>query len=172
MHNYENVMCAIMVAKEFNVSNEVIKEALDNFGGVEHRMEFVRRINDREFYNDSKATNNKSTIVALSSFDSPVILLLGGLDRGQSFDELDNHLEHVKNVVCYGETRDKIKKYCEQKEIDVTIVEDLDEAVRLAYNLSEAGDTILLSPACASWDQFKSFEERGDKFKEIVDNLQ
>lgn len=172
MHNYENVMCAIMVAKQFNVSNEVIKEALDNFGGVEHRMEFVRRINDREFYNDSKATNNKSTIVALSSFDSPVILLLGGLDRGQSFDELDNHLEHVKNVVCYGETGDKIKKYCKQKEIDVTIVEDLDEAVRLAYNLSEAGDTILLSPACASWDQFKSFEERGDKFKEIVDNLQ
>ncbi len=171
-HNYENVMCAIMVAKQFNVSNEAIKEALDNFSGVEHRMEFVRRLNDREFYNDSKATNNKSTIVALSSFDSPIILLLGGLDRGQSFTELDGHLEHVKKVVCYGQTREKIKRYCEKKSIDVTVVDDMAEAVKLAYNLSEAGDTILLSPACASWDQFKSFEERGKKFKEIVDKLQ
>lgn len=172
MHNYENVMCALAVAREFNVSNEVIKEALDNFSGVEHRMEFVRRLNEREFYNDSKATNNKSTIVALSSFTSPVILLLGGLDRGQSFDELDGHMNYVKGVICYGETREKIKDYCDKRNIEVTVVDDLEEAVKLAYNLSEEGDTILLSPACASWDQFASFEERGEKFKEIVDSLQ
>ncbi len=172
MHNYENVMCALAVAREFNVSSDVIKEALDNFSGVEHRMEFVRRLNEREFYNDSKATNNKSTIVALSSFTSPVILLLGGLDRGQSFDELDDHMNYVKGVICYGETRDKIKDYCNSRGIEVTVVDDLDEAVKLAYNLSEEGDTILFSPACASWDQFSSFEERGEKFKEIVDNLQ
>ena len=172
MHNYENVMCALAVAREFNVSSDVIKEALDNFSGVEHRMGFVRRLNEREFYNDSKATNNKSTIVALSSFTSPVILLLGGLDRGQSFDELDDHMNYVKGVICYGETRDKIKDYCNSRGIEVTVVDDLDEAVKLAYNLSEEGDTILFSPACASWDQFSSFEERGEKFKEIVDNLQ
>lgn len=172
IHNYENVMCAIMVAKQFNVSNEVIKEALDNFGGVEHRMEFVRRFNEREFYNDSKATNNKSTIVALSSFTSPVILLLGGLDRGQSFDELDGHMDYVKKVICYGQTKEKIKEFCDKRNIDVTVVEDLDEATRVAYNLSDVNDTILFSPACASWDQFPSFEKRGDRFKEIVDKLQ
>ena len=172
MHNYENIMCALAVAKEFNASNEMIKEALDNFSGVEHRMEFVRRLHDREFYNDSKATNNKSTIVALSAFTSPVILLLGGLDRGQSFDELDGHMNYVKRIICYGETKEKIKNYCGKRNIDVTVVDDLEEAVKLAYNLSEEGDTILLSPACASWDQFSSFEERGKKFKEIVEGLQ
>ena len=172
MHNYENVMCAIMVAKQFGVTNEVIKEALDNFGGVEHRMEFVRRLNDREFYNDSKATNNKSTVVALSSFTTPVILLLGGLDRGQSFDELNGHMDYVKQVVCFGQTKEKIKDYCEKQNIEVTPVENLEEAVRLAYNISDENDTILLSPACASWDQFPSFEKRGNQFKEIVDSLQ
>ncbi|MBQ9011465.1 MAG: UDP-N-acetylmuramoyl-L-alanine--D-glutamate ligase [Bacilli bacterium] len=171
-HNYENVMCAIMVAKEFGVSNSVIKEALAKFSGVEHRMEFVRRLNDREFYNDSKATNNKSTIVALSSFESPVILILGGLDRGQSFDELNGHLDYVKSVVCYGQTKEKIEKYFTDKDIDVTVVDNLEEAVKLAYNLSEENDTILFSPACASWDQFDSFEQRGKLFKEIVENLQ
>ncbi len=171
IHNYENVMCAIMVAKEFNVSNEVIKEALDNFGGVEHRLEFVRRLNEREFYNDSKATNNASTIVALSSFNTPVILLLGGLDRGQSFDELNGHTDYVKTVVCYGETKNKIKDYCQQQNIDVTVVDTLEEAVKGAYNISSENDTILLSPGCASWDQFESFEVRGNEFKKIVDSL-
>lgn len=171
MHNYENIMCAIGVAKQFNVDNEFIKEALDNFGGVAHRLEFVRRFNDREFYNDSKATNNKSTIVALSAFNSPVILLLGGLDRSQSFDELASHLHFVKNVICYGETRNKISDFCKKQGISVTVVENLEEATKLAYNISVEGDTILFSPACASWDQFNSFEERGDRFKEIVNNL-
>jgi len=172
IHNYENVMCAIAIAKEFKVSNEAIKEALNNFAGAEHRIEFVRRFDDREFYNDSKATNNKSTIVALSSFENPIILLLGGLDRGQSFDELGSHLNNVKSVVCYGETKNKIFNYFNRKKIPVTQVEDLEEATKLAYNISDKGDVILLSPACASHDQFKSFEERGKKFKEIVENLQ
>lgn len=172
MHNYENVMCAIAIAKQFNVSNEAIKEALNNFAGAEHRMEFVRRFNDREFYNDSKATNNKSTITALSSFDTSVILLLGGLDRGLPFDDLKPYMDHVKAVVCYGETKDKIEEFCKGINIAVTKVDNLEEATKFAYNISEKGDTILLSPACASWDQFKSFEERGKKFKEIINNLQ
>lgn len=172
MHNYENVMCAIMIAKEFNVSNRTIIETLNNFGGVEHRMEFVSRINGREFYNDSKATNNKSTIVALSSFKSPVILLLGGLDRGQSFDELDGHMEYVKEVICYGQTKNKIEDYCKSRGINVTVTSNLKEATKCAYNLSEEHDTILLSPACASWDQYDSFEKRGEEFKEIIGELE
>lgn len=171
-HNYENVMCAIGVAKEFGVSDEHIKVALANFSGANHRMEFVRRFNDREFYNDSKATNNKSTTVALSAFNSPVILLLGGLDRGQSFDELAGYMTHVKEVICFGETKNKIVDFCNRLNESVSAVNNLEEAVRLAYNLSEEGDTILLSPACASHDQFKSFEERGDKFKAIVEGFQ
>ncbi|MCI9585800.1 MAG: UDP-N-acetylmuramoyl-L-alanine--D-glutamate ligase [Bacilli bacterium] len=170
-HNYENVMCAIGAAKEFGVNNEKIREALANFSGATHRMEFVRRFNDREFYNDSKATNNKSTTVALSAFNTPVILLLGGLDRGQSFDELREYMQFVKEVICFGETKNKIVDFCNSNDKSVTAVENLEEAVRLAYNLSDEGDTILLSPACASHDQFKSFEERGDKFREIVEGL-
>lgn len=171
VHNYENIMCAIMVAKEFNISNEIINEVLGNFSGVEHRLEFVRKINNREFYNDSKATNNKSTIVALSSFTSPVILLLGGLDRGQSFDELTDHLKYVKEIVCYGQTKEKINNYAAKQGKKVTTVDTLEEATRYAYNISEEGDTILLSPACASWDQYKSFEDRGQEFKQIVGGL-
>ena len=170
-HNYENVMCAILIAKQFDVSNETIREALANFAGVEHRIEFVNRTNDREFYNDSKATNNKSTIMALNAFDNPIILLLGGLDRGQTFDELTDHMTNVKEVVCYGETKENIKTYCEANNIKVTVVETLEEAVKAAYNLSEKGDTILLSPACASWDQFPSFEKRGEEFKRVVESL-
>ncbi len=171
-HNYENIMCAIGVAKELGIDNKYIKEALDNFGGVEHRLEFVDKINDREFYNDSKSTNNASTIIALSAFKTPVILLLGGLDRGGSFDELDGHLDYVKKIICFGETKDKIAKFCQKKNISVTETENLEEATKLAYNLSEPKDTILLSPACASHDQFKSFEERGQKFKEIISKFE
>ena len=108
----------------------------------------------------------------MSAFTSPVILLLGGLDRGQSFEELDGHMDYVRDVICYGETKKKISEFCQNKNISVTEVENLEEAVRLAYNISEEGDTILLSPACASWDQFPSFEKRGEKFKEIVEGLQ
>ena len=172
IHNYENVMCAILIAKQFNVSNDSIKEALNRFAGVEHRMEFVRRFENREFYNDSKATNNASTITALSAFDTPVILLLGGLDRGLPYDELAEHMKYVKAVVCYGETKDKIEEFCNRINVSVTKVDNLEEATKFAYNISEEGDTILLSPAHASWDQFKSFEERGEKFKEIINNLQ
>ncbi len=171
IHNYENVMCAIGVAKVLNIDNQYIKKALDNFSGVEHRMEFVRRLNEREFYNDSKSTNNTSTIAALSAFTTPIILLLGGLDRGQTFDELNGHMDHVKEVICYGQTKDKINDFCKDSGIAVTMTNDLDEAIKLAYNLSEKGDTILFSPACASQDQFASFEQRGEEFKSIVESF-
>lgn len=170
-HNYENIMCAIAVAKEFNISNEVIKNVLNKFFGVEHRLEFVTKLNEREFYNDSKATNVKSTIIALSSFNKPTILLLGGLDRGHSFDELIPYMNNVKYVVCYGETKDRIEIFCKNNGYKCYKLDNLTETTKKAYNLSSEGDIILLSPACASWDQYKCFEERGNEFKSIINNL-
>ncbi len=170
-HNYENIMCAIAAAKEFHVSNEAIKSVLNDFSGVEHRMEYVRRLEGREFYNDSKSTNNQSTIIALSSFQKPVILILGGLDRGQSFDELKDSMTYVKHVVCYGQTKEKIETFCLKNQIDCVVLDDLESAVKVAYNLSEEEDVILFSPACASQDQFQSFEERGKLYKQYVENL-
>ena len=171
VHNYENIMAAILVAKEFNVSDNVIREVLNNFAGVAHRIEFVTKVNGREFYNDSKATNVDSTITALKSFDNDIVLILGGLDRGHSFEPLISYLKNVKHIVCYGETKNRIKDFAIKNNIDVTVTENLDEAVHAAYNISLEGDTILLSPACASWDQYKNFEERGDEFKKIVSEL-
>ena len=171
IHNYENIMAAILVAKEFNISDKVIKEVLNNFAGVEHRIEFARRINEREFYNDSKATNVDSTITALKSFDNEIVLILGGLDRGHSFEPLLPYLKNVKHIVCYGETKMRIKEFANKNNIDVTVTDNLEEATHAAYNISLDGDTILFSPACASWDQYKNFEERGDEFKKIVSEL-
>jgi UDP-N-acetylmuramoylalanine--D-glutamate ligase len=171
MHNYENAMAAIVAVKEFDVSNEAIASVLKNFGGVEHRIEFVNKINNRDFYNDSKATNVKSTQIALSSFAKPTILLLGGLDRGHSFEDLKNYMEHVKLIVAYGETRNRINDFARECDIKCEIVETLREATHKAYELSDDGDVILLSPACASWDQFKDFEIRGKMFKEYVKEL-
>lgn len=167
-HNAENMMCAILVAKNLNVSNEVIKNTLENFKGVEHRIEYVANINERTFYNDSKSTNVKSTQIALSAFKKPTIILLGGLDRNLPFDDLKDYMTNVKAVVCYGETKYKIEEFVKSINIECYVFDSLRESVHKAYELSEEGDVILLSPACASWDQYKSFEERGQEFKQIV----
>ena len=171
MHNYENIMASILACKEFDVSRETIMKVLSNFSGVEHRIEFVKEVNGREFYNDSKATNVMSTITALKAFDNDVILLLGGLDRGHSFDELIPYLNHTKYIICFGETKYRIEEFAKENNIDVFVVENIEEATKKAYEISKEGDTILLSPACASWDQFNSFEERGDAFKATINNL-
>ena len=171
VHNYENIMASILAVKEFNVSYDVIMKYLSKFSGVEHRMEFVCEKNGRLFYNDSKATNTVSTITALKSFDSNVILLLGGLDRGHSFDELVPYLGYTKAIVCFGETKNRIEKFAKDNNIDVHVVDDLEKATKMAYKVSEKGDTILLSPACASWDQFDNFELRGEFFKITIKNL-
>lgn len=170
-HNYENIMCAIIATKVLGITNEQIKEVLSTFTGVEHRIEFVKTINNRSFYNDSKATNVKSTEIALNSFDTPTILLLGGLDRGHSFEDLSDDLSHVKYIICYGETKNRIKDFADNKGIDCKVVETLKDATLLAYELSSEGDTILLSPACASWDQFPDFETRGKLFKEVINSI-
>ena len=167
-HNYENIMCAILACKVYGVSDEIIREVVSTFGGVEHRLEYVGNINGREVYNDSKSTNVESTKIALNSFDKPTILLLGGTDRGHSFDELETYMKNVSLVVCYGETKNRINEFCNRIGIKSIICDNLVEATDIAYNNSEEGNVILLSPACASWDQFPDFEVRGRLFKETI----
>ena len=171
IHNLENIMASILIAKQFNVSDEDINKVLNNFAGVEHRLEFVSKIDDIEFYNDSKSTNNMSTITALKSFDKNIVLILGGLDRGQSFDELLPYLNNTKHIVCYGQTKNNIEKFALKNNIDVTIVDNVEEAVKASHNIASSGEIVLFSPACASWDQYKNFEERGNDFKNSVKNL-
>ena len=167
-HNYENIMCSILATKVYGVSNEIIEEVVNNFGGVEHRLEYVGNINGRLVYNDSKSTNVESTKIALNSFNGPTILLLGGTDRGHSFDELEEYMKNTKLVVCYGETKNRINDFCNRIGIECIICDNLVEATDTAYNNSVEGDIILLSPACASWDQFPDFEVRGKLFKDTM----
>ena len=170
-HNYENIMCAIMVAKELGISNEIIVGVLKEFGGVEHRIEYTRTLNGIEFYNDSKATNVTSTQIALNTFKKPTILILGGLDRGHSFEGLTEYMKNVKLVVSLGQTNKRIKEYCDKINIECHVNDTLEEAVNDAYKNAKSGDVVLLSPACASWDQYKCFEDRGTEFKKLVNNL-
>ena len=170
-HNYENAMCAIIVCKNLGVSNDVINEVLTTFGGVEHRIEYVRTLNKRDFYNDSKSTNTDSTVIAVNSFKRPTILIMGGLDRGHSFDNLNEYMTNVKLVVCYGETKERISEWCKSLNIKCIIKDNLIDATNTSYENSSEGDVILLSPGCASWDQYKCFEDRGNEFKETVNKL-
>ena len=167
-HNYENIMCAILACKVYGVSNEIIEEVVSTFGGVEHRLEYVGNINGREVYNDSKSTNVESTKIALNSFNKPTVLLLGGTDRGHSFDELEEYMKNVKLVICYGETKNRISDFCKKIGIKYIVCDNLEEATNKAYDSSTLGDVILLSPACASWDQFPDFEVRGRLFKDTI----
>lgn len=171
VHNYENCMVGIVLAKLFGVSNTAIQDFLKDFGGVEHRMEFVKTFQGRTFYNDSKATNNQSTIIALDSFKEPTLLLMGGLDRNIPFEDIAPHLKNVKGIFCFGETKEKIKEFALQNGKEVYVFNTLKEATLKAYEMSSSGDVILLSPACASWDQYPDFEKRGLEFKEIVEHL-
>lgn len=170
-HNYENVMCAIMVSKELNIDNDTIVKTLKEFTSVEHRIEYVRTLNGKEFYNDSKATNITSTQIALSAFNKPTVLLLGGLERHQNFLDLKDYLKNTKLVICFGENKNRIKEEMDSLKIETFVVENLKEAVALANEHSSKGDVILLSPGSASWDQYKCFEDRGTEFKELVKNL-
>jgi UDP-N-acetylmuramoylalanine--D-glutamate ligase len=170
-HNYENIAAAITVVKEFGVEDSTIISVLKTLSGVEHRMEYVKTINDIEFYNDSKATNIVSTQKALSSIKKPTVLLLGGLDRGQDFSELKDYLVNVKLIAAYGESKARINDLAVKYGIACKVVDTLEEATEYAFNSSHAGCVVLLSPACASWDQFEDFEVRGNMFKKYINNL-
>ncbi len=172
-HNLENFLAAVGVAKIKNVSNETIKKVMQQFTGVKHRTQFIGKWKERSFYNDSKATNIDATVKALMGFDEPVILLAGGLDRGNDFKALEPSLKkHVKALVTFGETAELLSDAAKAAGIhEIEHVENMDEAVKVAYRLSEAGNVVLLSPAAASWDQYKNYEVRGEKFIEAVENL-
>lgn len=171
--NVENVLAAVAIAKLAGATNEGIQKAVQNFHGVKHRTQFVKEVNKRRFYNDSKATNIIATQTALRSFtNQSVILIAGGLDRGNGFDELVPDLTAVSGIVLYGETKEKLQEAAKVAGVPVIeLVNTLEEATRKAYDISKEDDIILLSPACASWDQFKNFEIRGDEFIQVVENL-
>ena len=171
--NVENVLAAVAIAKLAGATNEGIQKAVQNFHGVKHRTQFVKEVNKRRFYNDSKATNIIASQTALRSFtNQSVVLIAGGLDRGNGFDELVPDLKAVSGIVLYGETKEKLQEAAKVAGVPVIeVVNTLEEATKKAYAISKEGDIILLSPACASWDQFKSFEIRGDEFIQVVENL-
>lgn len=172
-HNLENCMAAAAIAYVSNIDIDVIREVLKTFAGVEHRQEFVRNLNGIMFVNDSKATNPDSSIKAIESYNRPIVLIAGGMDKQSSFDEfLDAAKENVYALVLLGETAQKIKECAQNKGFDnITVVKDMKEAVNASYQIAKGGDVVLLSPACASWDMYKSFEVRGIDFKDNVHNL-
>lgn len=171
-HNYENIMAAILAVKEFGVSTEAICKVLKEFSGVEHRLEFISEVNGRKFYNDTEATNIKCCQIALSSFKQPTILFLGGYERGQDFTELRDYISNVKAIIGLGQCRSRVKDFGDSLGIPTYELEFLKDAFQKAWEISEEGDILLLSPASASWDQYKQCEDRGDEFKEYVKELE
>ncbi|MFX3674192.1 MAG: UDP-N-acetylmuramoyl-L-alanine--D-glutamate ligase [Paenisporosarcina sp.] len=171
-HNLENVLAAIAAAMLLDCPKETILHVLSSFTGVKHRTQFVREWKQRKFYNDSKATNTLATKSALAAFKEPIILIAGGLDRGHSFDELKPYMKNLKALISFGETKGRFKEFAQACGVEETIiVNDVQEAVSIAASISDPNDVVLLSPACASWDQYANFELRGDDFINAVFNL-
>ena len=175
IHNQQNSLVAIAISKILGATNEDIQAALSTFTGAKHRLQYVMTYNKRRFYNDSKSTNIEAASVAIPSFKVPEIWIAGGLDRGFTFDDLVPLIkEHVKSAVLYGETKYLLADAARKaglKDKDIIIVNTLQEAVPRAYDVSDEGDVILFSPACASWDQFNTFEQRGDYFVNFIEEL-
>lgn len=168
-HNLENILAATASAILMDCDKETIENVLSSFTGVRHRMQFVKELKGRTFYNDSKATNTLATKSALSSFQSPVVLIAGGLDRGHSFEELRPFMGRVKAILALGETAGRLVDFAASCGVEHVVKADsMEEAVQEAFSISREGDQILLSPACASWDQYPNFEERGDAFIDAV----
>ena len=168
IHNIENIMGAIAIAKEFNVDNEVINDVVSNFYGVEHRLEFVKEVKGVRFYNDTEATNIKCTQIALSSFSKPTIVILGGLERGQNFDDLSDYISHVKAIIGIGECRERVLEFGKKNNINTYLFEYLKDSFGKIEEIMKKDDIVLLSPASASWDQYKECEVRGAEFKSLV----
>lgn len=166
-HNLANAMVAAAMAYKMGVAIADIQRVISTFKGVAHRLAFVREIDGVRYYNDSKGTNPDSTIVALKSFDNNVILLAGGYDKHTGFASVAPYLDHVKSMLVFGETKYQLKELYPA----AVVFETMAEALTYARKIAQSGDTVLLSPMCASWDQFKNFEERGDIFASIVEQF-
>jgi len=170
-HNIANALAVLTVAKLLDIPAQKIKDAFSSFKGVEHRIEFVRDLDGVEYYNDSKATNVDSVIVALKSFIKPVYLILGGKDKGNNYDDIrDLVIKHVKKIYAIGVSSQKIYDYFSAV-VEIEQMESLEDAVVKARLDARAGSAVLLSPACASFDMFENYEHRGKVFKQSVNNL-
>lgn len=171
-HNIKNAMAATAVAQLMRIRKETIRESLSNFQGVEHRLEKVLKIQNVQYINDSKATNTNATFFALDSMTTPTVWIVGGVDKGNDYDELMQLVrEKVKAIVCLGIDNQKIINAFGNVVDIVVETSGMQEAVKVAQKLAEKGDTVLLSPACASFDLFESYEDRGKQFKAAVQNL-
>ena len=168
IHNYENILAAYLVLSNFTMDFENAVSFLKNFGGVEHRMEYVTKVNGVEYYNDSKSTNPTATITALKTFDSPINLILGGKDRNQDYHELDEYMSNVKKIYAIGQTTDKVYEYAKELNIPCSKDYTLKEALKNIKREALENDIVLLSPGAASQDQYKRFEDRGKEFKENI----
>ncbi len=170
-HNYANAMAAIMAAKIFGADNQKIIAALGSFPGVDHRLELVRELAGVKYINDSKATNIDAVWYALRSFDEPIFLILGGLDKGNDYNQIkDLIVEKVKKIYAIGTSAEKIFNFF-HKTVKVEIMKSLEDAILEASREARANEVVLLSPACASFDMFRSYEHRGEVFKEAVSKL-
>ena len=170
-HNLSNLLASATVAKLMNVDDKIIINTMKNFSGIDHRLQIIKEINEVTYVNDSKATNIHSVIVAINSFETPIILLLGGKNKNSDFRLLLPHTKrHVKHIVSYGEAGGEIAAAIGDA-VRLNCVSSLSEAVASAHNLASPGDIVLMSPGCASFDQFNNFEERGEKFISLVNNL-
>lgn len=171
-HNIKNAMAASTVAHLLKIRKQTIRESLENFQGVEHRLEHVLKINKVQYINDSKATNVNATYFALESMDAPTVWIVGGVDKGNDYKELFPFVnEKVKAIICLGVDNEKLFEAFGNM-VDVIIeTQYMSEAVKIAYKVAEAGENVLLSPACASFDLFENYEDRGRQFKNAVRNL-
>ena len=172
IHNTYNSMAAGLAASVVNVRKESIRQSLQDFQGVEHRLEYVATVKNRRFINDSKATNVNSCWYALQSMKTPVVLILGGTDKGNDYTEIEELIiEKVKGLVFLGLDNKALHSFFDSKITHITDVRSMEDAVKAAYEMSADGDTVLLSPCCASFDLFTSYEDRGKQFKNWVRNL-
>jgi len=172
-HNLENIMAATAISYYSKVDVEVIAKSLKEFNGVEHRIEFVRELNGVKYYNDSKGTNPDATIKAVEAMKDKIVLIAGGMDKGSDFKKMVKSFNgNVKELILFGETKEMIKNEANKySDCNIIMVENLKDAVEFSFELALSGEVVLLSPACASWDMYESFEHRGREFKELVNNL-
>ena len=171
-HNIYNSMAAAVAAKILDIRKDVIRESLSDFEGIEHRIEYVTNVHGIEFINDSKSTTVNATWWALESMKKPVVLIMGGVDKGNDYSMLDEMVkEKVKAIICLGKDNKKIHKAFQDLCPIIVDTLSVEDAVNIAYRLGKKGDAVLLSPACASFDLFKDYIERGRKFKVAVKNL-
>lgn len=173
LHNLYNSMAAGLSASVLDIKKDVIRKALEDFEAVEHRLEYVSTINGVKYINDSKATNVNSCWYALESMQAPTVLILGGKDKGNDYTEIEQFVkDKVKAIVCLGVDNSKLHNFFEGKVPVITDARSMQEAVEKCHNIAQPGDVVLLSPCCASFDLFKSYEDRGEQFKTQVHNLE